>query len=207
MAPLTVPVTLDPTGAATSPVATAALSTGMGTWTLAFGSGATAAQGIQLTVPATTKKLQLNNIKQRLLGFWMIHHFKRKQTRYCMKQLHAIPYKMSKGVHTMNQQLLNGSMLLASSFFIFIGSYSVEASEMTFSVKAILPDNQRTKETSYFDLRVAPNQTQKLQIELTNQTANDITVLASANAAITNDNGLADYSHAETKRSVCTFYF
>lgn len=91
--------------------------------------------------------------------------------------------------------------------FIFIGSYSVEASEMTFSVKAILPDNQRTKETSYFDLRVAPNQTQKLQIELTNQTANDITVLASANAAITNDNGLADYSHAETKRSVCTFYF
>ena len=55
----------------------------------------------------------------------------------------------------MNQQLLNGSMLLASSFFFFIGSYSVEASEMTFSVKAILPDNQRTKETSYFDLRVA----------------------------------------------------
>ena len=39
--------------------------------------------------------------------------------------------------------------------FIFIGSYSVEASEITFSVKAILPDNQRTKETSYFDLRVA----------------------------------------------------
>lgn len=72
-------------------MATAALSTGMGTWTLAFGNGATAAQGIQLTVPATTKKLQLNNIKQRLLGFWMIHHFKRKQTRYCMKQLHAIP--------------------------------------------------------------------------------------------------------------------
>ena len=103
-------------------MATAALSTGMGTWTLAFGSGATAAQGIQLTVPATTKKLQLNNIKQRLLGFWMIHHFKENKTRYCMKQLHAIPcYKnCQKGVHTMNQQLLNGSMLLASSFFILL---------------------------------------------------------------------------------------
>ena len=105
----------------------------------------------------------------------------------------------------MNQQLFKWLHAVSVIIFIFIG-YSVEASEITFS-KAILPDNQRTKETSYFDLRVAPNQTQKLQIELTNQTANDITVLASANAAITNDNGLADYSHAETKRSICTFYF
>ena len=101
----------------------------------------------------------------------------------------------------MNQQLFKWLHAISVIIFLFfIGSYSVEASEMTFSVKAILPDNQRTKETSYFDLRVAPNQTQKLQIELTNQTANDITVLASANAAITNDNGLADYSHAETKK-------
>ncbi len=66
LAPLTVPVTLDPTGAATSPVATAALSTGMGTWTLAFGSGATAAQGIQLTVPATTKKVAAKQYKTTL---------------------------------------------------------------------------------------------------------------------------------------------
>ena len=95
-------------------------------------------------------------------------------------------------------------MLLASSF-LFYWLLFCRSKRNDFSVKAILPDNQRTKETSYFDLRVAPNQTQKLQIELTNQTANDITGLA--NAAITNDNGLADYSHAETKRSVCTFYF
>ncbi|MBP4094204.1 WxL domain-containing protein [Enterococcus faecalis] len=66
LAPLTVPVTLDPTGAATSPVVTAALSTGMGTWTLAFGSGATAAQGIQLTVPATTKKVAAKQYKTTL---------------------------------------------------------------------------------------------------------------------------------------------
>ena len=84
----------------------------------------------------------------------------------------------------MNQQLFKWLHAVSVIIFIFIGSYSVEASEITFSVKAILPDNQRTKETSYFDLRVAPNQTQKLQIELTNQTANDITVLASANARL-----------------------
>ena len=98
-------------------------------------------------------------------------------------------------------------MLLASSFFIFYWLLFCRSKRNNFFCKAILPDNQRTKETSYFDLRVAPNQTQKLQIELTNQTANDITVLASANAAITNDNGLADYSHAETKDPSAPFTF
>ena len=58
----------------------------------------------------------------------------------------------------MNQQLFKWLHAISVIIFLFfIGSYSVEASEMTFSVKAILPDNQRTKETSYFDLRVAPN--------------------------------------------------
>ena len=106
----------------------------------------------------------------------------------------------------MNQQLLNGSMLLASSFFIFIGSYSVEASEMTFSVKPFYPTINEPKKQVIL-IYVSPKPNTKLQIELTNQTANDITVLVSANAAITNDNGLADYSHAETKRPICTFYF
>jgi len=66
LAPLTVPVTLDPTGASSSPVATAAVSTGMGTWTLAFGSGAGAAQGVKLTVPNATTKLANNQYKTTL---------------------------------------------------------------------------------------------------------------------------------------------
>ncbi|EOL42874.1 WxL domain-containing protein [Enterococcus caccae] len=66
LAPLTVPVTLDPTGAASSPVATAAVSTGMGTWTLAFGSGTGAAQGVKLTVPNATTKLTNNQYKTTL---------------------------------------------------------------------------------------------------------------------------------------------
>ncbi|MGX7265319.1 WxL domain-containing protein [Enterococcus crotali] len=66
LAPVTVPVTLDPTGASSSPVATAALSTGMGTWTLAFGSGAGAAQGVKLTVPNTTTKVTNDQYKTTL---------------------------------------------------------------------------------------------------------------------------------------------
>ena len=53
----------------------------------------------------------------------------------------------------MNQQLFKWLHAISVIIFLFfIGSYSVEASEMTFSVKAILPDNQRTKETSYLHL-------------------------------------------------------
>ncbi|WP_139844028.1 hypothetical protein A5821_003226 [Enterococcus sp. 7F3_DIV0205] len=66
LAPTTLPVTLDPTGAASSPVATALVSTGMGTWTLAFGSGAGAAQGVKLTVPNATTKVANNQYKTTL---------------------------------------------------------------------------------------------------------------------------------------------
>lgn len=57
LAPATLPVSLDPTGANSSTVATALVSTGMGTWTLAFGTGAGAAQGVKLTVPNATAKV------------------------------------------------------------------------------------------------------------------------------------------------------
>lgn len=66
LAPVAVPVTLDPTGAASSPVATAVASTGMGTWTLAFGTGAGAAQGVKLTVPNATTKVANDQYKTTL---------------------------------------------------------------------------------------------------------------------------------------------
>ncbi|MGX7244869.1 WxL domain-containing protein [Enterococcus quebecensis] len=66
LAPVTVPVTLDPTGTASSPVATALVSTGIGTWTLAFGSGVGAAQGVKLNVPNATTKVANNQYKTTL---------------------------------------------------------------------------------------------------------------------------------------------
>ncbi|MEI5993296.1 WxL domain-containing protein [Candidatus Enterococcus mansonii] len=66
LAPTTVPVTLDPTGASSSPVATALLSKGMGTWTLAFGTGANASQGVKLMVPNATAKVANSQYKTTL---------------------------------------------------------------------------------------------------------------------------------------------
>ncbi|MTD39276.1 DUF3324 domain-containing protein [Erwinia sp. CPCC 100877] len=77
---------------------------------------------------------------------------------------------------------------------------------MNFTVKAILPENQRSQEVSYYDLRVTPGQTQTLQLELSNDTDEDIVVQASANAAITNDNGIVDYSYKKTKKDSSAVY-
>lgn len=71
LAPVTVPVTLDATGGASSTVATALVSTGQGTWTLAFGTGAGAGQGVKLTVPNATTKLANDQYKTTLT--WTIN--------------------------------------------------------------------------------------------------------------------------------------
>ncbi|ALS01583.1 hypothetical protein ATZ33_09425 [Enterococcus silesiacus] len=84
-------------------------------------------------------------------------------------------------------------------FSVTIGTIS-QASEIDFSVKAILPENQRSKEISYFDLRVVPGKTQTISVELTNETEEEVVVYASANSAITNDNGIVDYSYKDTKK-------
>ena len=62
-----------------------------------------------------------------------------------------------------------------------------------FYVHAILPDNQLDDKLSYFDLRIAPNQTQDLEIEITNQLDTDITIAIDTISASTNRNGIIDY--------------
>ncbi|MFK4566932.1 hypothetical protein ABH902_001508 [Enterococcus sp. UD-01] len=101
-----------------------------------------------------------------------------------------------------------GIILLAIIFIssLFYSTKTTLASEMSFTVKAILPENQRSQEVSYYDLRVTPGQKQTLQLELSNDTDEDIVVKASANAAITNDNGIVDYSYNKTKKDSSALY-
>ncbi|MEG0781568.1 DUF916 and DUF3324 domain-containing protein [Carnobacterium sp.] len=83
---------------------------------------------------------------------------------------------------------------------LFSGAGYVFANEMNFSVQAILPENQRDKKQSYFDLKMEPKQEQVIQIELKNDTEEDIIVETTANTAVTNDNGLADYTKSAGKK-------
>lgn len=108
----------------------------------------------------------------------------------------------------MNKRLF--IMCLAIIFFnsLFVMGISAQAGELDFSVRAILPDSQRSKDVSYFDLRVKPGAVEKISVELTNDTDKEVTVITSANAAITNDNGITDYSHKKTKKDAsATFTF
>ncbi|MFS7260590.1 DUF916 and DUF3324 domain-containing protein [Carnobacterium divergens] len=65
---------------------------------------------------------------------------------------------------------------------------------MSFSVSAIHPENQISQETSYFDLKMKPGQEEEIQVMMNNATDKEITVEVGVNSAITNNNGVLDYS-------------
>lgn len=62
------------------------------------------------------------------------------------------------------------------------------------SVTTNQPKNQLDKNQSFFDVLLAPGATQELEVVLRNNTEKDLVMLASVNTAVTNDNGVVDYS-------------
>ncbi|WP_285023819.1 DUF916 and DUF3324 domain-containing protein, partial [Lactococcus garvieae] len=90
-------------------------------------------------------------------------------------------------------------LFCASFIFCLIGG-KAQASEMDFSVQAVIPSNQVDKSKTYFDLRMAPGQSQDLMVELRNATSSAVTVNVSPNTAITNQNGVVDYSMSKARR-------
>ena len=78
--------------------------------------------------------------------------------------------------------------------FIVVTMGSFSAEEMGFSVKTIPSEHQLDKTQTYFDLRVTPGITEELEIELKNNKDEEIVVLVEANTAVTNGNGIIDYS-------------
>lgn len=85
-------------------------------------------------------------------------------------------------------------------FAIFFGfsphvSAADDSRQIPFSMEAVLPENQRKEETSaYFDLLVQPNQLQELAVVLTNPSDKELVLKLSANSAVTNNNGIIDYT-------------
>jgi len=71
---------------------------------------------------------------------------------------------------------------------------AVPAAAMEFSVRAVLPENQRQNGNVFFDLLVKPGQTQDLVIEVRNTSAGDIVVLVETITASTSRNGQINYT-------------
>lgn len=98
--------------------------------------------------------------------------------------------------------------------FLFkpLGVYNAELSNATVSppieVEAIIPDNQIDKTKTYFDLLLKPGEEENIRIKLSNITDREITVDVQNNDAVTNDNGLVDYSQKSKERdSTLTYPF
>lgn len=90
--------------------------------------------------------------------------------------------------------------IFLSVLFLSFGAIKASAAEMNFSVQAIIPENQVDKSQSYFDLRMKAGQAQDLTVEMRNDSTEAVTVNVLPNTAITNQNGIVEYSNTTTER-------
>ena len=65
-----------------------------------------------------------------------------------------------------------------------------------YAVRAVIPSNQIDKDASYFDLLVAPEQKQTLQVVVLNREEQEIFIAVEANTAFSNENGVIEYSQS-----------
>lgn len=71
---------------------------------------------------------------------------------------------------------------------------NVWANDMNYSVKAQIPVNQVDKKLTYFDLQVTPNMEQELKVSVTNSSKEKAIIKLEANNALTNSNGVIEYT-------------
>ncbi|GEU13475.1 cell surface protein [Bacillus anthracis] len=76
---------------------------------------------------------------------------------------------------------------------------AVQAASNDFNVTPVIPENQQSDVMSYFDLKVAPKQTQTLSITISNQSDTEQTYKVVVNTATTNENGIVDYSISDVE--------
>lgn len=73
------------------------------------------------------------------------------------------------------------------------------ADSVGYSVRAVLPSNQDDAQANYFALRVKPKEHQRLAVLINNTSNSSQQYLVSVNQAVTNDNGVIDYSQLKPK--------
>ncbi len=91
-------------------------------------------------------------------------------------------------------------LLCVICFITLFPSYKASASDMAYSVKANLPENQRNKEHTYFDLLMEPKQKQTISITFENHSEKPIELEVNYHTAQTNDNGVIDYKGTKERK-------
>lgn len=90
--------------------------------------------------------------------------------------------------------LIIGAVLVLSGSLVSQEKALAANPSTNVSVTTNQPKNQIDKNQSFFDVLLAPGETQELEVVLRNNTEKELVMLASVNTAVTNDNGVVDYS-------------
>lgn len=91
-------------------------------------------------------------------------------------------------------------------FIAILPADGAYAADMTYSVKANLPENQRNNEHTYFDLFMKPKQKQTISITFENHSKDPIELEVNYHAAQTNDNGVIDYKGTKERKDSSLAY-
>lgn len=95
----------------------------------------------------------------------------------------------------MKKKIVRSLLLLLSLIGgIVYSSSAVFADGFDYTATPILPSSQEQDVTSYFKLRMTPNQEETLQVKIMNQSEKSQKFKAMVNTASTNQNGIIDYS-------------
>lgn len=86
------------------------------------------------------------------------------------------------------------SMSVVALLLVFLMPHIVMATEFNFSVETVQPKSQVDKQKSYFDIKVTPNTSQELTIQLRNDTNKEVVINPQISSATTNLNGVVEYS-------------
>ncbi len=78
----------------------------------------------------------------------------------------------------------------------------VHADALGYGVKALIPDNQRNKEVSYFDLKTSPNMSEIISVAISNNSDKVVSLEPVVNLSKTNFNGVMDYQNPKLKSDV-----
>lgn len=92
------------------------------------------------------------------------------------------------------------TLLIVALTIPFLKGSFVSASELNFAVEPVIPENQRDKTKTYFDLLVKPDIEQTIEINLRNDTENEVIVEPKVHSATTNLNGVVEYGPVDSKK-------
>lgn len=106
------------------------------------------------------------------------------------------------------------TLIIISIAAIILGStittspiWAVPQTDAGFYVHANLPENQLDNNLTYFDLRMKPEQTQTLEVEITNQLDMPLVIDVEAISASTNRHGIIDYKTPFVRDETLRFPF